>query len=68
MDNKIDKQTTSNTKNEMKGCPACGLMSFPPIFAPKPDDKKPDVKDKDQQLGGCPACGQMSFGSFSSTK
>lgn len=30
------KEKTETAKKEFKGCPACGLMSFPPVLTPAP--------------------------------
>lgn len=59
-------------KNQIKGCPACGLMSFPPVFKPaekpvKTESKKQPSNSNNEtveEMKGCPACGQMSFNSF----
>ncbi|KTD62276.1 hypothetical protein Lsan_1809 [Legionella santicrucis] len=63
-----------NDKNQIQGCPACGLMSFPPVLKPaekpiKPESKQPSHSNESnneagEKLEGCPACGQMSFNSF----
>ena len=62
-------------KNQFKGCPACGLMSFPPIFKPADKPLKPDAQkstsnsnnepvEKNQE---CPDNVQMPSSSFSPT-
>ncbi|WP_419421471.1 hypothetical protein ACNVED_16210 (plasmid) [Legionella sp. D16C41] len=63
---------SKDESKKINACPACGVMSFPPLFK-KESDKAPlpaqienltPTTEEINEITGCPACGQMSFTSF----